>query len=223
MALGLKGTSSGSRRSVQNHADRIGADYSHFTRGRKWTEDDLKEAVADSRSWNEVAGKLGLAGGSAGPALRGHALRLGLDTAHFGVRLVPTVDPLASAEPTLDNLRTAAGFFAAAWFTLSGYQVSWPLEPCRYDLLALRGDEVRRVQVKTTTWRHVSSWSVNVTTSGRIKTPYDPTEVDDFFIIDGELNYYLIPISVIGGMTALQLNAYQRYRLPQLQPLAEAA
>lgn len=221
--LGLKGTSSGSRASVQKHADRLGADYSHFTYGRKWTEDDLRDAIASSRNWSEVARKLDLSGGSVGPALRGHALRLGIDSSHFGPALEAVVEPRDSPVPSLDNLRTAGGVIAASWFKLCGYLISWPLEPCPYDLIAIKGEEMRRIQVKTTTRMVASSWSVSISTSGRNRHAYDPNDIDEFFIIDGDMNYYLIPIEDVGGMRQLHLRRYRQYIVPQLDPFAEAA
>ncbi|MDN5558489.1 MAG: hypothetical protein L0G23_03520 [Ruaniaceae bacterium] len=86
-----------------------------------------------------------------------------------------------------------------------------------------RGEETRRVQVKTTTRKVGGHWIASITTSGRVKTAYDPDEIDDFFIIDGDLNYYLIPIAAVGGLLALQLNAYGRYKLPHVRPLGEIA
>ena len=43
-------------------------------------------------------------------------------------------------QPDADNLPRAGSFLAAAWFALAGYDVSWPLEPCAYDLLVHRGE-----------------------------------------------------------------------------------
>lgn len=135
-ALGLKATSAGSKRSVQRHANRLGLDYGHFLGNRRWSEDDLVMAIADSASWSEVVRKLGLQGGSSVTSLKGHALRLGINTDHFGD--VPIGPTLESPVPDLENLRRAGGVMAATWFILSGHHVSWPLEPCRFDLLNLR-------------------------------------------------------------------------------------
>src|SRR5205809_171800 len=72
-ALGLQATSAGALRSARRHADRMGLDYSHFTGQRRWNDAALVSAVADSRSWSQVARTLGLEGGSSHPVLRGHA------------------------------------------------------------------------------------------------------------------------------------------------------
>lgn len=98
---------------------------------------------------------------------------------------------------------------AAAWFTLRGYAVCWPLEPQRYDLLVERGAESRRVQVKTTTWRDDGGYAVSITNSrfsGRAS--YSQSEIDCFFVVDGELNAYLLPIAAVVGRQRLSLNAY---------------
>lgn len=89
--------------------------------------------------------------------------------------------------------------------------------------LTYDGDSTKRVQVKTTTRKIRSSWLVEITTSGRVKTPYDPDDIDQFFIIDGDLNFYLIPIEAVAGMGSLMLNAYQQYRLRKLEPMEQAA
>lgn len=52
---------------------------------RTWNDDDLRRAVVGNHSWRGVARELGLKGTSAGTvrALKKHAERLALDTAHF--------------------------------------------------------------------------------------------------------------------------------------------
>ena len=151
--------------------------------------------------------------------LKGHALRLGIDASHFGEDdVAPERDDL---QPSIEYLGRAGGMLAAAWFKLCGYSISWPLEPCRFDLIVSnsKGEDQQRVQVKTTTRKVGGHWIASITTSGRVKTAYDPDEIDDFFIIDSDLNYYLIPITAVGGLLALQLNAYEQYKLPHVRPL----
>lgn len=103
---------------------------------------------------------------------------------------------------------------AAGWFALCGYSVSWPLEPCRYDLLVEREGQTVRVQVKTTTVRTGTSWTVWLSTTAGSRQPYSIEEIDAFFIIDGDLNYYLVPVDRVGGLHAVQLSAYQPFRVP---------
>lgn len=213
-ALGLSATSASAMRSARLHADRLGLDYSHFTGQRRWTDDQLKSAVASSTSWSQVAESLALSGGSSTTTLRGHAVRLGLDTDHLGRRRIALPDEVA--RPDAANVSRAGPLLAAAWFELGGQSVSWPLEPTRYDLLVWQGDAAKRVQVKTATVRTGRSWTVWLSTTGRARRPYDPDEVDQFFVIDGDLEYYLIPLAVVGGFMSIQVSAYRAYRLPQL-------
>ena len=102
---------------------------------------------------------------------------------------------------------------AAAWFELCGHSVSWPLEPCRYDLLVWMAETAQRIQVKTTTVKQGMSWTAWISNTGKERTTYDPDEIDYFFVIDGDFDYYLIPAEVVGGLTAIRLSAYQDYRL----------
>ena len=90
-ALGLAGTSATAMRSVRTHADRLGTDYSHFSGQRRWTDQDLAAAVAAATTWTQVVETLGLVGGSSMKTIRGHALRLGLDTAHLSAIKQPRV------------------------------------------------------------------------------------------------------------------------------------
>lgn len=136
----------------------------------------------------------------------------GLDTRHLARQPIRTPP---DARPTLQNLPRAGSLLAAAWFELCGFSVSWPLEPCRFDLLVWRGTIAERVQVKTTTARAGGSWVVRLATQREETHTYGPDEIDQFFVIDGDLNQYLIPIQVVGGLTAIQLSAYAAYRLPR--------
>lgn len=104
---------------------------------------------------------------------------------------------------------------AAAYFTLCGSDVSWPLEPARYDLLVVDGHGVRRVQVKTTTVGVGGSWKVYLSTTSGDRRTYTPDEIDYFFIVDGDFYCYLVPIEVVGGLHAIHLSSYQCYRLPR--------
>lgn len=103
---------------------------------------------------------------------------------------------------------------AAAWFTLCGHDVSWPLEPCRYDLLVIVDDRTVKIQVKTASVRAGKTWEVWLSNSGTARRIYDPEEIDYFFVIDSDLNYYLIPVAVVGGFHSIHLSAYGQYRLP---------
>ncbi|WP_422730910.1 group I intron-associated PD-(D/E)XK endonuclease [Microbacterium abyssi] len=102
--------------------------------------------------------------------------------------------------------------------------MSWSLEPSRYDLIVSTQSGIRQVQVKTTRTRAGRTWKVFLSTTRGTRRTYDPDEIDDFFIIDGDMNYYLIPVSAVGGLHALHLSAYDSYRQtgePVLDPTTE--
>lgn len=200
-------------RSVRAHADSLGFDYSHFTGQRRWTDQQLAAAIASATSWAQVAEKLGLAGGSSTATLRGHALRLGLDSTHLAPPRKPQT-PTDLMRPDRVNLARAGSLMAAAWFELCGCSVSWPLEPCRYDLLVWLETGAQRIQVKTTTVKQESAWSAWISNSGTERATYGPDEIDYFFVIDGDFGYYLIPVAAVGGLKAIRLTAYSAYRLP---------
>lgn len=41
--------------------------------------------------------------------------------------------------------------------------------------------------------------------------PYDPDLIDYFFMVDGDLNLYLVPSRVIAGRVAILLRTYAKY------------
>jgi hypothetical protein len=215
--LDMTATSSSAMRSVRRRADALGLDYSHFTGQRRWTDQQLMEAVANSRSWGQVVQALGLADASSQSTLKGHAARLGLDVTHLTRPTEPRVESPLSLTPAATNLRRACSLMAATWFVLCGHDVSWPLEPARYDLLVTMEGRVQRVQVKTTTVRTGASWTVWLSTSGRARATYDVDEIDLFFVIDGDLTCYVIPSKTVGGLHAIQLSAYAAYRVGSLR------
>jgi hypothetical protein len=98
--------------------------------------------------------------------------------------------------------------------------VAWPLEPARYDLLVDTDVAPRRVQVKTTTVRTGTSWTVWLSTTGRERRTYSIDEIDDFFLIDGDLSYYLLPVGAVGGLHGIKLSAYDQYRIRDGRELA---
>lgn len=105
---------------------------------------------------------------------------------------------------------------AAGWLTLCGFDVSWSLEPCGYDLLATSAKgQVRRVQVKKTRNREAGTWKVWLSTTGGGpgRATYDPDDVDYFFVLDGDLGCYLVPLAAVGGLHVVHFRAYERFRL----------
>ena len=211
-ALGLLGTSSAALRSVRSHAERLEVDHGHFTEQRRWSDAELRTAVAGAGSWPDVTVALGLKGGSATTTVKGHAARLGLEADHLDKAPAPA--QASRLAPDTAHLGRAGALLAAGWYTLCGANVSWPLEPARYDLLVGAGAGIRRVQVKTTTTREGGSWKVYLSTSRQGRTLYSADEIDEFFIVDGDLSYYVIPLGAARGVHAVHLSAYERFRVP---------
>ena len=226
-ALGLKGTSAYGIRIVRRHAERLRLDASHLRGKRRWSDDELRQAVAECKSWEEVALRLGLSTGSGSvlPHLKSHAVRLGLDTDHLKAashvgRQPAEAVPLASAlRPEPKHLRVAAPVTAAAWFMYRGCAVSFPAEPTIYDLLVDTPEGLMRVQVKSTTSTHKGNgWIVGVghhpDTHSKNKhqlLAYSPDEIDLFFIVDGDMTMYLIPSRAIAGRVRILLRTYRKY------------
>ena len=200
-------------RSVRSRVVELELDTSHFTGQRTWTDRALGEPVTASRSWAEVAERLGLTGGSGTTTIKGHVVRLRLDTSHFHQAVAAPVElPPASQR----HLPQAGELIAAAWFQIRGCPVSWPLAPARYDFIAQVGSELRRVQVKTTTHRPAGAWLASLSTSERTILTYDPDELDYFFVVDGDLGLYLIPAEAVAGLRAISLPAYEEFRVSGL-------
>jgi hypothetical protein len=216
--LGLNAMSAGAIRIVRRHAVRLGLDTSHFRGKRRWSDAQLRRAVSESQSWDEVLDALGLAIDSGGMRthVRSHAIRLGLNFSHLEPD-VPIAPEPPTLKPDLRHLREAGASLAATWFTLCGYNVLFPIEPAVYDLAVAMPEGLSRVQVKTTTHYSKSGWLISI---GRRPysignnlplVPYDPDVIDYFFIIDGDMNIYLIPSRAIAGRVTLLLRAHTNY------------
>lgn len=186
--------------------------------------------MLESCSWDEALITLGLStnSGNARTHIKSHAIRLGLDFSHFesGI-LIESVTSIP--KPDLKHLREAGPSVAAAWFTLCGCSVLFPIEPATYDLVVSMPDGLKRVQVKTTTFNSANGWQVGVArrpySVGNIapRVPYDPDVIDFFFIVDGDLMMYLIPSRVIAGRMGLLLRTYTDYIVGNAGGLITAA
>lgn len=214
--LGLCVTSAGSIRVVKRHVSRLGLDTSHFSGQRRWSDAQLRRAVATAYSWSELLSELGLNGDADDRTrIKAHSARLGLNLS----RLVPPhldVPTQPEFKPDLRHLRDAGTSIAAMWFLLCGYNTSLPMEPTIYDLLVSMPGGIKRVQVKTTTCNNDS----RVVQVGRRPysegnrarlVPYDPDHVDFFFIVDGDLTMYLIPSRVIAGRVGILPGNYSEF------------
>jgi hypothetical protein len=217
-ALGIQTNSAGVLTRIRRDAARLKLDVSHFKGSRTWSDAELIRAVSNAHTWDDVLSSLGLGSPQKSTRLHlmRHAARLGLDVS----RLEPPTPTLTVSQqvcPALANLRSAAPSMAAAWFMLRGFTAAFPVEPTVFDLLASTPEGVKRVQVKTSTQWNKTGWQVTV---GRRPhsagnkaplVPYDPDEIDLFFIVDGDLNIYLIPSRVIAGRTSILLRVYDQY------------
>ena len=67
--------------------------------------------------------------------------------------------------------------------------------------------------MKTTRTRAGNGWKVYLSTTRGERKPYAPDEIDDFFVVDGDLSFYLIPLAAVGGLHAIHLSAYEAYRV----------
>jgi PD-(D/E)XK endonuclease len=216
--LGLNVMSAGAIRIVRRHVVRLGLDTSHFRGKRRWSDAQLRRAVSESQSWDEVLEALGLAvnGGGMRTHVKSHAIRLNVNFGHLEAD-TPALDAPRLLKPHVRHLREAGASIAAAWFTLCGSTVLFPIEPAIYDLVVSIQDRLSRVQVKTTTHYSKNGWMITVGRrpySIRKDTPlipYDPDLIDYFFMVDGDLNLYLIPSRVIAGRVAILLRTYARY------------
>ncbi len=238
-SLGLKATSAGQVRVVRHHAERLKLDASHFRGNRRWSDSQLKQAISECRSWEELLSRLGLSArsGNVEGHIKSHAVRLGLDTSHLNSvshnGRQPSEPPAQAAELTaqLKFLRVAAGTLAATWFMLRGCAVSFPAEPTHYDLLVDTPQGIMRVQVKTTTsTQKKNGWQVGIghhpdTHSKKegYVLAYSPDEIDLFFIVDGDMTMYLIPSRAIAGRVAILLRTYRKYIVGNARGLLEAA
>jgi hypothetical protein len=227
-ALGLQASSGGSIGTVRRRADSLNLDFSHFTGSRTWADEDLAEAVETSRSWPEVAERLGLAKDRrTGLRLKGDTLRLDIDIAHLEKSSTfPPLSTLLHRRPDLSALRHAAPLIAAAWFSLRGLPVALPSEPQRYDLLVATPGRVERVQVKSTSSStSTGKWNVGIghrpyrLEKDWGKAPYDPDDIDLFAIINGLGELYLIPIRAVAGLTTICLSAYEQYKVGDVSSL----
>ncbi len=208
----------------------LGIDTRHFGT-RSWSDAELRTAVAAAGTWLDLTRSLGYAedSGSARATVRKHALRLGLDVGRLSSGPMPPPGALA-AVPDLAHLRSAGPYLVAAACVLAGHRVSWPLEPAVYDLLVDDASGIHRVQVKTCTSRLPGSWECSISRSeyarvpgGKRRVHYMPEEIDVFGIVDGDLEVYLVPLSVVAGAGTLSMRRYAAFRLPRMRSAPDAA
>lgn len=192
---------------------------------RTYTDEQLRDAISNSTRWSDVLVKLGKSPRqNRGPVMT-RAKALGIDTSHM-TNLGEAVTAPAHDFPGRPQVgvRGKGGLsVAAGWFLERGYNVSIPLEPGPYDLIAESEDGLRRIQVKmTSTIRSTGRYEVRLARTiydssapanghGRYrKERYGAGEVDYFFVITASGTNYLIPRSVVGDSMYLHLDTKYR-------------
>ena len=108
---------------------------------------------------------------------------------------------------------------AIAYFTSIGWTVALPLTDSQdYDIIVDNGNQLLRVQVKTTTFKQRGvNYFVSLTTKGgnqsfnTIKS-FDHNTVDYIFVITGDNDRYFIPSDVVGNSISLG-KLYDKYLL----------
>ncbi|WP_141860499.1 group I intron-associated PD-(D/E)XK endonuclease [Kribbella jejuensis] len=228
-ALGLKNTSTGP---IRRHAARLELDTSHFTGQRRWSDQQLREAVAAASCWANVLASLRIVDtGEERVRIKGHAVRLGLDCSHLKSPLAQPTPTEVFDEPVRpEMLRYSATALAMAWFTLRGCAVALPIEPQEYDLLVTTSKGIQRVQVKSCASRNKRGyWEVGigrrpyVLDKSASKMPYDPDTIDAFFILLGDGGIYVIPSSVLAGRVRISAESYTPYRVGDASSLLGGA
>jgi hypothetical protein len=205
---------------VRRRAELLSLDWSHFTGQRRWSDLDLRNAIASSTSWNQVAITLGCPASAA----KRHALRLDIPFAHIdrrsaGARVANGLD----LNPDQSRMRHAGEALAAAWFQFCGYGVGIVTGQHRYDLL-VSGPEggAKRVQVKTTSYDappygrpvfHLATRNY-VSTEARAVAPYDVDDVDLFFLLRSIDLMWLVPHErLLGQVQCSPGPEFETYRI----------
>jgi PD-(D/E)XK endonuclease len=220
--LGYKPSSTAVRKALRRELQYYEIDTSHFVGQRTWSDQALIEAAATAGTWAELLTALGLSPRSRScDSVRTALGRLGIEVGR--ISLGPRVgrDAIGIELPeraALGNLRHAAPNIAASWFLLCGHAVATPCEWQPYDLVVELPGGLKRVQVKTTTSRDArGGWVVRIghCPDGSPKAAdlicYTTEEVDAFFLVDGDLQFYLIPAAAIAGKTSLSLRGYSEF------------
>jgi len=220
--FGYRPSSTAPRRALRREVERHRIDTSHFVGQRRWSDQALIEAAKTAETWAELLTGLGLSTANKScDSVRAAAWRLGLELGN--ITLGPktgrqTIGIDVSVRPALDHLRHAATSIAAAWFLLCGRPVSTPNEPAPYDLIVDMPDGLKRVQAKSATSRDArGNWigRIGHRPDGSPKAadfiPYGPDEVELFFVVDGDLLLYLIPVDATAGKATLSLRTYRDF------------
>lgn len=218
------GTKMTGTNSARRRATRLGLDVSHFRGARKWTDEQLREAVGRSSSWTELSEILECDARSA----KRRAIRLGIPHGHLDRRAQASLRALPEGvNPEIARLRLAGESLSTAWFQLAGCVAAPVPGQAPYDLLVeFPGEGLKKVQVKTT--RSTSSGDRRLTerpdfyltvytyvsASERAHLPYSDGEVDYFFLIHSLADMWLVPYERVCGQTSCSPGPeYEEFRI----------
>jgi hypothetical protein len=226
-ALGLPPSSRRSRE-LRARCQELKIDHSHFIGSRRVTDAELRTTVPRAKGWGDLLHRLGYSPDNvaARQRIEAHLLRLGLNADHLGQQRASAQDGMHAHHLLMTNLREAGALVVAAILALEGRKVSWPLEPTHYDLIAESPTGLQRVQVKTTTRKAGGTWVCSLSRSTyaadsaglRRRSWYSPDDVDVFGVVDGDLNVYMIPASLVAGLSAIHVRKYGSYRVARSLP-----
>ena len=124
------------------------------------------------------------------------------------------------AHPNTRHQGDAGLGIAIAYFSRIGAKVGIPLTDSQpYDLMVDDGQQLARVQVRTTTVREGHAYVVGLKTVGGNKTQlitkvFDPKAYEWLFVVCGDATAYLIPTTAIRAKYSIFLGRkYEPYRL----------
>lgn len=107
---------------------------------------------------------------------------------------------------------------AAANYSERGYEIFLPMGNSRCDFIAMKEQEVVKVQVKTAATRYYKAkdtkytLAVLTTTRNGVSEPYSPEEVDEFFVIGKKLAWAIPNSSVSPSKTVMLESTEPGYR-----------
>jgi hypothetical protein len=117
---------------------------------------------------------------------------------------------------------------AMHWFAAAGATIAVPVGRSRHwDFVADLDGDLRRVQVKTSSFQRNGRWETMLCTKGGnrswsgVAKLLDATRFDDLYIHVGDGRRWLLPAAIVGGRSAVLLGGpkYSAYELEPGAPL----
>lgn len=109
---------------------------------------------------------------------------------------------------------------AIAYYASNGYTVSIPLNDTQdYDLIVDKDNVLKKVQVKSTACKtKYGNYQVALKscggTKGKTYKTVIKTNIDELFILTGDLNMYILPIEELKNKSTLNIcEKYQKYKV----------